>query len=138
MNKIIILIVAFLIVAGGVLGYIFYKKPTQNLKQVEVPEEETYIYTTTISDNFNSCSSDADCVKTQAGPCSCNSGGSAIAVNKNKSEEWETLLSSKNAMCIQMISSDWTCKSSTQTRCIDNICQLVGEEAASDSTIESF
>ncbi len=76
----------------------------------------------TTSVNLKACSQDSDCVKVNEGCCSCNNGGSEIAINKNFTQYWSAKLSrdcSSNNLCPQV----YMCIQSTP-KCVNNECTL--------------
>lgn len=71
-----------------------------------------------------SCSQDSDCAKAKGGCCSCNMGGTAIAINKNFESEWTGKLAKEcsNIACLAVISNDPSCFK--EPKCVENMCAL--------------
>ncbi len=72
----------------------------------------------------NSCETDSDCVKVDAGCCGCNEGGEAIAIHKNEKDSWESQLQKNctDVFCTQVISNHPSCEK--EAVCINDECVL--------------
>lgn len=81
-------VVAIIAIGVGV-GYLLAQKSKE--KVAEFNKNEIY-----------SCSEDRECVSVSDGPCGCNSGGSATAINRQSRGEASEL----GAVCPDVISND--------------------------------
>lgn len=76
--------------------------------------------------DYYSCQQDTDCVKAQAGCCSCSYGGKNTAINKLYIANWMNWINSQcNVACPASISNDWTCKSNSEAKCVLGKCEIV-------------
>ena len=72
--------------------------------------------------NFFDCTVDEDCVKVDAGCCSCKQGGKSTAINKNYVNQWKDKLDCQpNTMCPDV----YMCNGLELPTCQDGQCQLV-------------
>lgn len=74
------------------------------------------------------CKDDNECIKIKGDCCECNTGGTAIAINRKYSDYWNNKLNRqcKDIFCTQVISNDWTCFANVS--CIENKCELIEEK----------
>ena len=70
------------------------------------------------------CETDNDCVKVDAGCCSCNYGGEATAINKDYKEDWNSNLTKecKEIACTAAVSDHISCFS--DPKCVNKTCIL--------------
>ncbi len=92
--------------------------------------------------DYYSCQQDSDCVKVQAGCCSCNYGGKNTAINKIYLVNWMSWINSQcqSTACAAVLSNDWTCISS-EAKCVIGKCKLINttphEPVCGDGICES-
>jgi len=73
-------------------------------------------------ENFYACESNEDCVKTQAGCCPCNMGGSSVAINAHCTDEWRAQMDCPpNLVCPAWFNCD-----SSSPVCAAGECKLAG------------
>lgn len=76
------------------------------------------------TDDLTLCASDSQCISVASGCCGCTAGGSNMAINKDKKEQWskQRVSNCKDIICPAVISQDESC--SATPMCIKGQCAL--------------
>ena len=108
-----IIIIIFIIIVSGIYLWHKYFFGSNQIRE------------TKLSDKWQACKMDSDCVETQSGCCDCGSGGTSTGINKEYLEKWEAKLRQdcKDIACIAL----FNCKQG-KTICQNNKCEFVIEK----------